>query len=244
MEIRPYGDTKNDGMVQLSFTLPVPDTPSGIEAARLFVLKLGFERCEIVMSSSLSEGFTMFIAYAKTNICIDLEDVVIDPGLPQKTADFNEINKWIERDIGRKVIIVGAATGSDAHTVGIDAIMNMKGCDHHYGLERYPMIEAINLGAQVENEKLIETSLSKNADVILISQVVTQKDVHIKNLKKFISLLEKAGMRNRFIVIVGGPRVSHSMAIELGFDAGFGKGTYSEDVATLILERMLVKLEQ
>ena len=39
---------------------------------------------------------------------------------------------------------------------GIDAIMNMKGYNHHYGLERYRMIEAHNLGAQVPNERLIE----------------------------------------------------------------------------------------
>ncbi|MCK7486285.1 MAG: hypothetical protein MZU97_12570 [Bacillus subtilis] len=52
--------------------------------------------------------------------------------------------------------VVGACTGFDAHTVGIDAIMNMKGYNHHYGLERYSELEAYNLGAQVPNEKLIE----------------------------------------------------------------------------------------
>ena len=34
--IRPYGDTLDDGAVQLSFTLPVPFGHRGREAARLF----------------------------------------------------------------------------------------------------------------------------------------------------------------------------------------------------------------
>ena len=34
--VRPYGDTLDDGRVQLSFTLPVPDGPRGRDAARLW----------------------------------------------------------------------------------------------------------------------------------------------------------------------------------------------------------------
>ncbi|MBQ1805489.1 MAG: hypothetical protein II010_06255, partial [Oscillospiraceae bacterium] len=33
--LKPYGDTMNDGKVQLSFTLPVPNNDRGTEAARL-----------------------------------------------------------------------------------------------------------------------------------------------------------------------------------------------------------------
>ena len=61
----------------------------------------------------------------------------------------DEINGLIERGLGRRIVVVGAAIESDAHTVGIDAIMNPKGFAGDYGLERYPWIEAVNLGAQV-----------------------------------------------------------------------------------------------
>jgi beta-lysine 5,6-aminomutase beta subunit len=77
-----------------------------------------------------------------------------------------------------------------------------------------------------------------DADAILVSQVVTQKDVHIRNLTNFIELLEAEGLRDRFIAIAGGPRIGHRLAIELGFDAGFGRGTYPEHVATFIVNRM------
>ena len=146
--------------------------------------------------------------------------------------------------VGRKVVVVGACTGSDAHTIGIDAIMNMKGYDHHCGLERYPRIEAHNLGAQVTNEQLIARAVEYGADAILVSQIVTQKNVHIRNMTNLIELLEAGELRDRFIVIVGGPRIGHKLARELGFDAGFGRGTYPEHVATWIARRMVERRRQ
>jgi beta-lysine 5,6-aminomutase beta subunit len=145
----------------------------------------------------------------------------------------------IRQRIGRKLVVVGACTGFDAHTVGIDAIMNMKGYNHHYGLERYHEVEAHNLGAQVPNEKLIDHAVRVNADAILVSQIVTQKDVHIQNLTELIELLEAKGLRERFIVCAGGTRISNKLALELGFDAGFGQGTYAEHVATFVIDRLL-----
>lgn len=234
--IKPYGDTLNDGAVQLSFTLPVENCAKAEEAARLYVQKLGFQECEIVHSAKLSENFTFFVAYGRTNIAIDYDSVVVQA--VEKSMDFYEVNDFIKTNIGRKIVVVGACTGSDAHTVGIDAIMNMKGYEQHYGLERYPMIEAYNLGAQVLNEDLIAFAKKVNADALLISQVVTQKDVHIDNLTNLIELLEAEGLRSRYVVVAGGPRISHKLALELGFDAGFGRGTYPENVASVVAEKL------
>ncbi|MHB8896692.1 MAG: lysine 5,6-aminomutase subunit beta [Candidatus Geothermincolia bacterium] len=236
--VRPYGDMMNDGYVQLSFTLPVADSPGAREAARQLVLKLGFFSCEIVHAEPLDGGFTMFIAYARTEEGVDPDVIVVDEGAPDECMTFEEVNEFIEEKIGRKVVVVGACTGFDAHTVGIDAIMNMKGCNHHFGLERYPMVEAYNLGAQVKNEALIERAVEVGADAILVSQVVTQKDAHVKNLTELVELLEAEGLRQQFILIVGGPRIGQKLARELGFDAGFGKGTYAENVATFIAHRL------
>jgi DNA-binding MurR/RpiR family transcriptional regulator len=41
--IKAYGDTMNDGKVQLSFTLPVKDDERGMEAARQLARKMGLE---------------------------------------------------------------------------------------------------------------------------------------------------------------------------------------------------------
>jgi beta-lysine 5,6-aminomutase beta subunit len=94
------------------------------------------------------------------------------------------------------------------------------------------------LGSQVTNEELIHKAMDVNADVILISQTVTQKDVHIQNLIHFVELLEAENLRDRFLIIVGGPRISHELAKELGFDAGFGPKKFAEDVASFFVEEL------
>ena len=239
MMIKPYGDTLNDGKVQVSFTLPVDASTKATEAASIYMKKLGFESCEISHTQELSKGYTFFVAYATSSISIDYDKVVVEE--VEKGMDYYEVNNYIEENIKRKLVIVGACTGTDAHTVGIDAIMNMKGYDHHYGLERYPMIEAYNLGAQIENEEFIQYAKKVNADAILISQIVTQKEVHIHNLTNLIELLEAEGLRDKMVVIIGGPRVSNRLALELGYDAGFGRGTYPDDVASYVAKKLVDK---
>ena len=156
MLIRPYGDAPDDGAVQLSFTLPVADGAKAREAARQFVLALGFSRAEVVHAQALDREFTFFIAYGRTTVAVDYDRIEVEESGDADAMSFDEVNAFIERNLGRKLVVVGACTGFDAHTVGIDAIMNMKGYNHHYGLERYPWVEAHNLGAQVPNERLVE----------------------------------------------------------------------------------------
>ena len=46
--IRPYGDTFNDGKIQISFTLPVPSSPEAKEAARRVANKMGLDEVKVV----------------------------------------------------------------------------------------------------------------------------------------------------------------------------------------------------
>lgn len=236
--IKPYGDTMNDGKVQLSFTLPIPDDARGEEAARQMAKKMGLEEPNVAYHGALDKEFTFYVVYGSCAHTINYEDIQVIT-VESDVMGMEETNEFIEKNIGRKVVIVGASTGTDAHTVGIDAIMNSKGFAGHYGLERYNMIEALNMGSQVPNEELIRKGLEMNADVLLVSQTVTQKDVHIQNMTEFIELLEAEGLRDRFIVCCGGPRITHELAKELGFDAGFGAGTYADDVASFVVAEMV-----
>ncbi|MGD9641340.1 MAG: OAM dimerization domain-containing protein [Elusimicrobiales bacterium] len=237
MFIKPYGDTSDDGAVQLSFTLPVKNCGRAKEAARLYVQKLGFKKAEIVHAEALSEAFTFFVAYGKTDISLDYSKVEYAEAV-DKSMSMDEVNEFIKTHLKRKLVVVGACTGTDAHTVGIDAIMNMKGYNHHFGLERYPMLETYNLGSQVPNEKLLEFAKKVKADAVLVSQIVTQKDVHIKNLTELIELAEAEKVRSRMLLIMGGPRVNNKLAKELGYDAGFGAGTYADHVATFVAKKL------
>lgn len=236
--VKPYGDTFNDGMVQLSFTLPVPYGEEGKEAARQLVKKMGFEEIQVYDAQDLGEGFSFYTVYGGCMHTIDYSTIYV-PKVESDRMDYYQINQFIKDKIGRKVTVIGACTGTDAHTVGIDAIMNMKGYDGEYGLERYPEIEALNMGSQVANEVLITKALEMKADALLVSQIVTQKGSHIKNLTELIELLEAEGLRDQFILICGGPRINHEMALELGFDAGFGAGSLAPDVASFIVHELV-----
>ena len=231
--IRPYGDTLNDGKVQLSFSLPVSADAFGKEAARLLLLQMGFDEAEITGVRDLREGFTHFIAYASTSVGIDKNKIKVKV-VDTPVMDMEATDAYIAEHLGRKITVVGACIESDAHTVGIDAIMNMKGYNHRYGLERYHGFNAINMGAQVPSEDLLAKAREVNADAILVSQVVTQKNIHIKNLTRLIEMAEAEQLRNKMLFICGGPRISHELAIELGYDAGFGTGSYATDVASYI----------
>jgi len=231
--IRPYGDTLNDGKMQLSFTLPVSCDALGKEAARKLLLQAGFDEAEITSMQDLTEGFTHFIAYAVTSTSVDISKIKVKV-VETPVMTMEETDAFVAEHLGRKITVVGACIESDAHTVGIDAIMNMKGYNHRYGLERYHSFNAINMGAQVSCEELLAKAREVNADAILVSQVVTQKNIHIKNLTRLIELAEAEGLRDKMLFICGGPRISYELAIELGYDAGFGIGTYATDVASYI----------
>ncbi|WP_055669932.1 OAM dimerization domain-containing protein [Desnuesiella massiliensis] len=240
--VKPYGDTMNDGKVQLSFTLPVPDGDKGIEAAKLLAKKMGLEDPSVSYHGALDENFTFFVVYGNIAHSVDYESIHVQ-AVEIDTMSMEEVNQYIKEYIKREIVVIGASTGTDAHTVGIDAIMNMKGYAGHYGLERYEMIEAYNLGSQVSNEEFIRKAIELKADVLLVSQTVTQKNIHIQNLTELVELLEAEGIRDKVVLICGGPRITHELAKELGYDAGFGPGKYADDVATFavteIVERNL-----
>ncbi|HHY14675.1 MAG TPA: hypothetical protein GX521_01235 [Firmicutes bacterium] len=239
--IKPYGDAWGDGQVQLSFTLPIPAGTLAREAAKRLAAQMGLEDVEVVHMKNLHD-FSHFILYGSSTHSVDLQQIPVVEH-QQQAMTFEEINSFIQAEIGRKIVVVGACTGTDAHTVGLDAIMNMKGYAGDYGLERYPMLETYNLGSQVLNEVLLQKARETQADVVLVSQVVTQRNVHLQNLTELIEMAEAEDLRRRLIMIAGGPRIDQLLAVELGFDAGFGAGTTPRDVAAFIAKELARRLQ-
>jgi len=239
-KLRPYGDTMNDGKVQVSFTLPVKDDERGIEAAAQLAKAMGLKDPNVAHHGALDAEFTFYVVYGSLQHTVNYDEIHVQT-VEVDTMDMAQVSEYVKENIGRKVVVIGASTGTDAHTVGIDAIMNMKGFAGHYGLERYEMLEAYNLGSQVENEEFVKKAIELKADVLLVSQTVTQKDVHIQNLTNLVELLEAEGLRDKVVLICGGPRITHELAKELGYDAGFGPGKYADDVATFAVTEMVAR---
>lgn len=237
-DLRPYGDTMNDSKVQVSFTLPIHDDEKGIEAAKQIAKNMGLNDINVAHHKKLDNNFTFYVVYGCLSNGINYNEIHVET-VGDNIMTKEEIEEYINLNIKRNIVVVGASTGTDAHTVGIDAIMNMKGYAGNYGLERYEGIDAYNLGSQVPNEEFIKKAVELNADVLLVSQTVTQKNVHIENLTNLVELLEAEGLRDRVILICGGPRISHELAKELGYDAGFGPGKFAQDVASFAVEEIV-----
>lgn len=237
-QLRPYGDTMNDGKVQLSFTLPVKDDDKGLAAAKQIAVSMGIRDPGIAYHTALDNAFTFYVVYGGITHSVDYTQIRVD-AIEGDQMSMEEIDAYVRDNIKRNLIVIGASTGTDAHTVGIDAILNRKGFAGHYGLERYDMFESHNLGSQITNEDFIIAAKKHHADILLVSQTVTQKDVHVHNLIELVELLEAENLRHKVILICGGARITHELAKELGYDAGFGAGKYAEDVAAFAAKEIV-----
>jgi len=235
--VRPYGDTRNDGKMQLSFTLPLEWSEAADEAARQLVTKMGFTEVSVAEGRRIATGFSFFVVYASSPVAVDV-DAVVAPTLKTHAMSLDQIDAFVRERIGRKIRVAGACIGTDAHTVGIDAILNMKGYKGDYGLERYKEFVTFNLGSQVSIEDLASFARDEAIDALLASQVVTQKGSDVANFTALAELLEAEGIRDRILLIAGGPRMSNLLATELGYDAGFGRGTLPSDVAAFVAQRL------
>jgi beta-lysine 5,6-aminomutase beta subunit len=240
--IRPYGDTTGDGRIQVSFTLPLP---SGTEeeralaegAAAQLAAKMGLEPAMVVHAKAMGPDFTFFIVYGTIRHLVDLADVkVVRREFPLMPAA--EVNRRIRAALGRELVVVGATVGVDAHTVGIDAILNVKGHAGEKGLESYAEIRVVNLGAQVPVADLVARAGAEHADAVLASQVVTQRDAHVLAARAISEAFRAAYGPARPLIVVGGPRFDPAMADELGVDRVFGRGTTPREVASYLVHTL------
>jgi beta-lysine 5,6-aminomutase beta subunit len=237
--IRPYGDTTGDGMTQVSFTLPVPHDKKAEGAALQLAAKMGLDPAMLVHAKQIGDGYTFFVIYGSVRHLVELDKVqVVERDFPLLSA--KEINAGIRQVLRRKVSVVGACIGTDAHTVGIDAILNLKGIAGEKGLEYYREFKVLNMGAQITVPELVAAAKAEKADAVLVSQVVTQKDAHLHNTREMSAAFREAlPAGRRPLLIVGGPRFDEMMADELGVDRIFGRGTTPREVASYLVHRLV-----
>src|SRR5262244_1614533 len=93
--IRPYGDRRDDGVVQLSFTFPVPLSEKAKEAAAEFVRKMGFSDVKVAAAEAAADNYTFFIVYAKSLASIDYAQVEAREAVVRKLG-FDELNNLIQ----------------------------------------------------------------------------------------------------------------------------------------------------
>src|SRR5208282_5683322 len=214
--------------------------------------KMGLDAAMVVHAKGMGPDFTFFIVYGRVSHVVDLSAVTVAerefPLLPAA-----EVNLRIRIALGRKLVVVGACIGTDAHTVGIDAILNVKGHAGEKGLEYYREIRVVNMGSQVGVADLVARAAAEHADAVLVSQVVTQRDAHLTNTREmaaafhagFVPKTAKTaktpktpGSLTRPLLVVGGPRFDPSAAHDLGVDKIFGRGTTPSEVASYLVHAL------
>lgn len=110
-------------------------------------------------------------------------------------------------------VIIGTVKG-DLHDIGKNLVsMMLKGS----GFEIY------DLGVDVEANMFLEKAEEVGADVICLSSLLTTTMAYMKNI---IDLISEKGLRDKYIIMVGGAPVNEDYAKQIGADY------YTPDAAT------------
>lgn len=101
--------------------------------------------------------------------------------------------------------VIGTVKG-DLHDIGKNLVaMMLKGAG----------FEVCDLGVDVEPEVYIEKAEEIGADIIGMSALLTTT---MPNMKDLIDLLQEKGLRDKYIVMIGGAPVNETFAQEIGAD--------------------------
>ncbi len=125
--------------------------------------------------------------------------------------------------IGKAVI--GTVKG-DLHDIGKNLVaMMLKGAG----------FEIIDVGTDVDAETFIAKAEETNADVICMSALLTTTMPYMKDV---IDALEEKGLRDKYVVMVGGAPVTEDFALQIGADYYTADATTAAEVAkAVIVER-------
>ncbi|MDP4190369.1 MAG: D-ornithine 4,5-aminomutase subunit OraE [Bacteroidota bacterium] len=225
--LRPEVEWKADGIVSTTIFLPCDERTAEFAAIKCGE-KMGLDDVTLVHKQCIhpSEG-TLVEIKGKVKFDIKLDELVI----PEKIPVLSD--EQIREDINdRPMFVVAATIGQDEHSVGLKETLDIK----HGGIERFG-IKYLYLGTSCPVEKLVDAAIETKADAILASTIITHDDVHIKNMKKLNELCIEKGIRDRIILICGGTQVTNEIAIEAGMDAGFGRGSHGNDVASFLVKK-------
>ncbi|MBO7668825.1 MAG: corrinoid protein [Firmicutes bacterium] len=134
---------------------------------------------------------------------------------------MNRLSKQFEQSesrIEKRGSILLATVEGDVHDIGkslVGMIMNASG------------YEVIDAGKDVPNTKMIELAKEKKPDIVGLSSLLATT---MPAQGEFIEMAKEAGIRDDFIVMVGGAPVSRDWADKIGADG------YSEDASGAVVE--------
>lgn len=229
--IIPEVEWKNDGYV--STTLFLTEEENIAEAAALEIgRKMNLTDVEVIHKQVMqdAEG-TLVEIKGRVSFAIKKDELKIPE--KQELLPDDVMRDYVKNN---PIRVVAATVGEDEHSVGLREIIDIK----HGGIERYG-IDVVYLGTSCPVEKLIDAAIETKAQAIIMSTIITHNDVHTKNMQKIHDLCIEKGVRDKFIIACGGTQVTNEIAVAHGMDAGFGRGTHGNNVASFIIETLMKK---
>ncbi|MFW5790446.1 MAG: D-ornithine 4,5-aminomutase subunit OraE [Bacillota bacterium] len=232
-KLKPEVEWAADGWVNITMFLPAEETVAEVAALEI-AKKMGLENSEVIHREVMhpAEG-TLIEVKGKVDFAVDVDNLEI-PEKEELLPD-DEIEKYVKEN---KLKVVAATVGEDEHSVGLREIIDIK----HGGIEKYGF-KVTYLGTSVPINKVVDAAVETNADIILISTIISHNDVHRQNMQKLNDLCIERGLRDDVILIGGGTQVTDEIACESGMDAGFGRGTHGDDVASFIVKKLKGEIE-
>lgn len=132
------------------------------------------------------------------------------------------ISGHVEAYLGK--IVIGTVKG-DLHDIGKNLVASMfEGCG----------FEVINLGVDVSSEKFVEAVQASHANIVCMSALLTTT---MNYMKEVIAAIEKAGLRERVKIMVGGAPLNDAFAKSIGADAY----TSNANAAVVVAKELLNK---
>jgi len=119
-------------------------------------------------------------------------------------------------------VVIGTVKG-DLHDIGKNLVASMlEGCG----------FEVVNLGVDISSEKFVNAIKEHDANILCLSALLTTT---MDYMKEVILAIDKAGIRNRVKVMIGGAPISEKFADEIGADGYSGNANAAVTLAKNLL---------
>ena len=178
---------------------------------------------KVILNEGLLDGMSIIGGKFKRNEVFVPEVLVAARAMNAGMAILEP--KLIE--IGNEPIgkaVIGTVKG-DLHDIGKNLVVMMyKGAG----------FEVIDLGVDVEPATFIAKAEEVGADVIGMSALLTTT---MQNMKETIDLLNEKGLRDKYIVMIGGAPINDSFAEEIGADFYTADAASAAEVAKEAVEK-------
>ena len=225
--LKPEVQWLGDGVITLDLFFPTDILTA--EAAALEVAKqMKLSSPEVIHKEVLhpSEGTRIQL---KGTIGFDIDSSKLVLPKKEELMPEDEILEYVKK---HELKVIAGTGGSDEHSVGMREILDIK----HGGVEKYG-IHYTYLGTSVPIEKFIDAAIETNAQIVMISLIISHDDIHYKNMQKLHDYAVEKGVRDKLILLAGGTQVTPELAMKYGMDQGFSRGTKGIHVASFIVKK-------